>query len=75
VLERKRSDDENVDRIAVIRDGVRDVAVVARVVHRRRHEAVDEQRTRGLVDLVLDRIGVHRDFDHNVEVFGHVATL
>ena len=51
---------------------VRDVAVVARVVHRRRHEAVDEHRAGVLVDLVLDRVGAHRDLDDHVAVVRNV---
>src|SRR5690606_20886342 len=48
-------------------DGVRHVAVVARVAHGRGEDAVDEDRARGLVDLVLDRFGVLRDFDDDVD--------
>ena len=45
--------------MAVIVLVARDVAVVARVVHRRGQEAVDEQRAGVLVDLVLDRVLNH----------------
>jgi hypothetical protein len=64
---------QHVHRIAVVGDGVRDVAVVAGIVHGRRHEAVDEHRAGLLVHFVLDRIGIHRDFDDDVEVVGDVS--
>jgi hypothetical protein len=38
------------------------------------HEAVDEHRAGFLVHLVLDRIGVHRDFDDHVEVVWQVVS-
>jgi hypothetical protein len=46
---------------------------------RGRHEAVDEQRAAFLVDLVLDRVGVHRNLDDDIELVrrlragGHVV--
>ena len=61
-------DHQHIDRVTVVGQGLRDVAVVARVVHRGRHEAVDEHRAAFLVDLVLDRVGVHRDLDDDVEL-------
>jgi len=41
-------------------------------VHRRRHESVDEYRTRFLVDFVFDRIGAHWDLDDHVAVVGNI---
>jgi hypothetical protein len=70
--QRHRRDDQHVDRVTVTADGLGHVTVVGRVVHRRAHEAVDKYRTGSLVDLVLDRIGIHRDFDDDVEGVGHV---
>ena len=49
------------------------VPVVARVVHRGGHEPVYEHRPGLLVDLVLDRLGVHRDLDDDVHVVRHIA--
>jgi inorganic pyrophosphatase len=72
--ERKRRDHQHVDRVAVVAERLRDVAVVARVVHRRAHEAVDEHRAAFLVDLVLDRVGVHRDLDDHVELVGRTRS-
>ena len=72
-LKRERGHDQHVNRVTVSGDGLGHVAVVARVVHRGRHEAVDEQRAAFLVDFVLDRIGVHRDLDDDVDVVGDLA--
>src|SRR5690606_4462392 len=36
-------------------------------------DAVDEDRAAGLVDLVLDRLGVLRDFDDDVDFVRRVA--
>src|SRR6188472_3271380 len=68
-----RRDDEYVARIAVVRKRLRNVAVVARIVHRRRHEAIDEHGAGGLVDLVLDRLAVHRNLDDDVAVVRNVG--
>jgi hypothetical protein len=70
--ERHGGQHEDVARVAVAGQRLRDVAVVARVVHRGGHEAVDEHRARLLVDLVLDRVGAHRDLDDDVAVVGDV---
>ena len=58
----------NVYRVTVVRQGLRNVAVVARIVHRGAHEAIDKHRARLLVYFIFDRIGVHWDFDNDVEV-------
>jgi hypothetical protein len=71
--QRERGDDQHVAWVAVVRQGLRHIAVVARIVHRGTHEAVDEDRAGVLVHFVLDRIGVHRDFDDDVEVVRHIA--
>ena len=63
---------EHVARIAVVGQRLRDVAVVARIMHRRRHEAVDEYRAGFLVHLVLDGLAVHRDLDDDVAVVRHI---
>ena len=68
--QRKRRDDEHIHRVAIVGKRARDVAVVARVMHRRGHEAVDEDCAAGLVDLVLDRVGVHRNFNDHIELIG-----
>ena len=70
--QRVRRDHEHVHRIAVAGECLRDVAVVARIVHRGRQEAIDEQRAAFLVHLVLDRVRVHRDFDDDVELVGRL---
>src|SRR5690606_6226045 len=71
--QRQRQDHQHVGRVAVAADRARDVAVVARVAHRRGQDAVDEDRAAVLVDLVLDRLGVLGDLDDDVDFFGDVA--
>ena len=56
--------------IAVLGERLRDEAVVARVEHRGVQEAVDVQRARLLVELVLDRDAALRDLDDRVDVPG-----
>src|SRR5690242_6421468 len=56
-----RRQHEHVARVAVIGQCLRYIAVVARIMHRRRHEPVDENRTACLVHFVLDRLAMHRD--------------
>src|ERR1700681_2071987 len=70
--QRKWRDHQHVDRVTVLRHGARHVAVVAGVMHRRTHEAVDEYRAGFLVNFVFDRIGIHRDFDDDVEDIGRL---
>src|SRR5690606_11102062 len=60
---RVRGDHQHVQRVAIFGQGVRDVAVVGRVEHRRGHEAVHEHGVAVLVDLVLDRVAVGRNLD------------
>src|SRR5690606_34764549 len=71
--QRQRQDHQHVGRVAVAAQGARDVAVIARIAHRRGQDAVDEDRPAVLVDLVLDRLGVLRDLDDDVDFFGDVA--
>ena len=68
--QREGADDQHVNRVAVAGDGVRDVAVVAGIVHGCGHEAIDENRAAVLVHFVLDRLGMRRDFDNDVEIVG-----
>ena len=72
-LQRERRDHEHVERIAVVGQRLRHIAVVARVMHRRADEPIDEHGPGFLVDLVLDRVRVRGDLDDDVEVVGDVA--
>ncbi len=65
---------QHVNRVAVTTDGFRHIAIVGGVMHRRAHETVDENGASGLVDFVFHRVGVHRNFDDDVEFFGNFAT-
>ena len=71
--ERHRRKHQHIRRIAVIGKRARNVAVVARIPHCGRHEAVDEHCAGLLIDLVLDRIPVHRDLDNDVTVVRYVS--
>src|SRR5690606_11928186 len=71
---RERRDHENVDGIAVFGDGVGYVAVVAGILHRRDHEAIDEQRPGFLVHFVLDRVRRHRELDDDVELVRYLRS-
>ncbi|MNC53723.1 hypothetical protein D3C75_1031610 [compost metagenome] len=51
-----------------------DVTVVARIEHRGRHEAVNEQCAGVFVDFVFDWIGVRRDLDNYIDVFRQFFT-
>ena len=67
--------DHDVDRVAVLVQGVRHEAVVVGVEHRHVDDAVDEERARVLVDLVLHRraaAGAAGDLDDDVDVVGRV---
>jgi hypothetical protein len=62
----------HVRRVAIAAQRVRDVAVVAGVVHGGLEHPVQEQCARILVDFVFHRRAVHRDFDDDVDVVGHI---
>ncbi len=68
--QRHRRQHEHVHRVAIAGDGLGHVPIIGRVVHRGVHEAIDEDRARGLIDFVLDRLAMHRDFDDDVEGVG-----
>src|SRR5690606_34715274 len=71
-LHRVRGDHQDVQWVAVVGQGVGDETVVGRVEHRSGHEAVNQQGAHVLVQFVLDRRAVGRDFDGNVDVFWRV---
>lgn len=43
-------------------------------MHRRAHEAVDKNGASGFINFVFHGVGVHRDFDDDVEFFWNFAT-
>ncbi|MNT03641.1 hypothetical protein D3C72_1381880 [compost metagenome] len=65
---RGRVQHDDVAGVAVVRQGVRHEAVVARIVHGGVQEAVDEQGAGFLVHLVLHRQAALRDLDDDVDV-------
>lgn len=71
-IQRNGRDHQHIHRVAVVGKGVRDIAVVARVVHRGIHEAIDEDRAGFLVHFVFHRFPVHGNLDDHVEVVGQV---
>src|ERR1700751_4156823 len=71
--DRGRAYDQHIDRVAVLRQGVRHKAVIAGIKHRSMQEAVDEHRPRRFVDLVLDGLAPLRDLDNDVDVVRRCA--
>ena len=71
--ERRARDHQRVERVAVGRQRVRDEAVVRRIAHRRVQDAVDEQRARLLVELVLHRLAADRHFDDDVDAVRRIV--
>ncbi len=67
-----RVGDEHVDRVAVVGQRVRHEPVVAGIAHRGVQEAIDEQRARVLVHLVLDGLAADLHLDDDVDVLGRV---
>ena len=69
-----RCDHQNVNRVAITADGFGHIPVVGRVVHGRAHESIHKNRTRLFVHLVFDRVGIHRNFNDDVEFVGGIFT-
>ena len=65
-------DDDDIARVAVFRQCVRDEAVIAGIAHRRIEKAVDEERAGGLVHLIFDGLAADRDFDDDIDVVGRI---
>ncbi len=63
-----RGQHQHIDRITVFRQRMRNIAVVGRILHGRTHEPIDENSAAILIDLVFDRVALHRDFDDDVEI-------
>src|SRR5690606_41852088 len=63
-------DNQLIQRIAVLGRGVGDEAVVGRVEHGGRHEAVNHYRAHVLVDFILNRRAVGRNSDHYIKIVG-----
>src|SRR5450830_1235897 len=42
-------------------------------MHCSAHEAINENRAGFLVNFIFDRIGIHRDFDDDVEIVWQIA--
>ena len=64
---------QHIHRVTIVSQGLRDVAVVAGVVHRRTHETVNEHRAGLMVDFVLDRIRIGRNLDDDIEGIGRLG--
>src|SRR5690606_24518926 len=63
----ERRHHQHVDGISIVGNGLGNVAIVAGIVHGRQHEAVDKDGAGVFIDFVLDRIGIHGDFDNYIE--------
>ena len=64
-----RTEDENVERIAVGGERVRNESVIRRIVRRRVQDPVEDQKT-GLFVKFVFLFAAFADFDHGDEVFG-----
>ena len=71
-VHRKRRDDQHIDRIAIVGNGLGNVAIVTGVMHGRGHEAIHKERSGLLVDLVFHGLGVGLDLNDHVEFIGQV---
>ena len=67
---RSRIHDDDVQRIAIAAQRMRHEPIIAGVAHRRIKEAIDEQRTRRFVDLVLDRLAPQWHLNDHIDVVG-----
>nr|DAL08820.1 MAG TPA_asm: hypothetical protein [Caudoviricetes sp.] len=69
-----RGRNQYVNRVTIQREGVVDIAVVARIEHRGRHETVYKQGTRLFINFIFDRISIRWDLNDNVDIFWQVFT-
>src|SRR6476646_6393159 len=71
--DRPRVGNEDVNRIAIIRKGMRNEAVITGVAHRRIQEAINKQRSGSLIHFILDRLTTYRHLHDDVDVIGRVV--
>src|SRR5262249_2121545 len=57
-----------VDRVAVVRQGVRHETIVAGIAHRRVQEAIDNERASSLIEFVFNGFAADRHFHNDVHV-------
>src|SRR5690606_33644527 len=72
-LDRLWKQHQHVSSIAVTTQSVRNVAIVAGVIHGGTDEAIDKQGLAVFIDFVFDG-AVHGDFDHHVNIIRQVLT-
>ncbi len=65
-------DHDDIARVAIFRQRMRDEAVIAGVAHRRIEKAIDEERAGGLVHLIFDGFAADRDFDDDIDILGRI---
>ncbi len=61
-------DHHDVARVAIVRQCVRNEAVISWITHRRIEKAVDEERAGRFVHFVFDGLAADRHFDNDVDV-------
>ena len=66
------ADDENVNGVAIVRQCVRDEAVVGGILHGRVDETINEQCARGLVHFIFHRMPAVGHFDDDIDVMGRI---
>ena len=71
--QREGRQNTHVNRVTVVGDRLRNVAIVAGIVHRRADEAVNKQGTRLFVHFILDRSGIGRNFNNHIKVARQIA--
>src|SRR5262249_17410335 len=64
---------EDVARVSVRRQRVRNESIVPRIAHRRIEEAVDDERSGFLVHFVFDRLAADRHLDDCVDLLRRIS--
>src|SRR5690606_7310573 len=72
-LNRERRHDQHVHGVAIVREGLRNETVVARIVHGGQHETINEDGAGGLVHFILYGVRIHGDLDDDVELVRQIV--
>src|SRR6266404_281344 len=65
--------DQNIDRIAIVGQGMRYEAIIAGIAHRRVKKPVNHERSRRFVHFVFDWLAPDRHLDNDVDVLGRMG--
>jgi hypothetical protein len=69
-----RGDHQYIHWVAIVREGMRYIAIVTGVVHRCVHKAVHEHGSGLFIDLILYGVCVGRDLNDYIDLFGDIFT-